>query len=445
MVDLDELQSTVDSSHPTHIAIPVVPTEVEASPQQVVTNGGLSDALPPKQSDPVTTKEESTQVSLEGVPTEENGGTQSSDLSLSELTSGQYSLGAVLPRLDSSAQHRRHNAKSHRRENRVTFEAPIKGVPSQGEPGAISGQRPALLHVDLLTQPSPSEQMEGESRSRRVHSTLQEEYPHLTNSLKLFDLHTSRQMASTQHRYTNPPLLLQDLREHGMSSKPSIDRQPPQRASRPSPPPVTALPLLRLPGEGITLPGMVPPHGGPPLQPHHFPHIHQKPSAMEQVPVIPGSRQPLPLLSVPSWTAAPAIPDMPRSRPDYKLAEVPLRPYASRLVLPHLLEERQRSKEPPPLLRLEGALERMRQDGFQLLHLPPEERVAPPRELLNMHPHQPHPAATPVPARSRKEMPRNQQVVSDASTGFEDNAVGSYGETLATEDRTHKRQKSKSR
>lgn len=447
---MDELQSTVYPDQPTHVTVPMTPTEVEASLQQMLSSGKLSGPAEIQPADLLSTGEEVKAVQLapdgacsEAETTEENK-RHSTDLSMSELTSEEYSLGAALPRLGSGSytQQKKH---SRRKENRVTFKAPME-VSAKSEAVVMCDSKPALLHVDLLSQPPAKI-----GRRERV-GTLQQEYPHLATSLRQFD-----SFVGSQHHFLSagfhspPPLCMTDLRAEGASNQlpPAPMGQLPHRLiTRPSP--VVghsiSLPLLHIPDERDTLPGMVPLSSNT----VELPSVHYRPSANakeEPASHVPVSCPPLLNTSIhPFAKIQPASPLHSKDQfsPEYKLAQVPLEPYVPRLIPPHLLEEQQTTREVgvPPLLRLDDPLERMKRDGFQLLQLHPEEMGTP-----DHLPHIPHLIKVPVPAAGRKEglmVPQTVSVASDEPTV----AVGRQRETPAqtsTEDRPHRRQKSKSR
>ncbi len=477
VLNLDELQSTIDPDQPTHITIAMTPTQVEACPEQGETNGGSSRPVQLEPTDSPATRGETIQLAPGTEPheavTPTESGTHSSDLSLSELTTTTqtYSLGAALPHLGSGgyAPWRKRGGKSQRKENRVTFKAPISEVTPQSEAATMFDQRPALLHVDLLME--PSERVGGGTRLRATDLSLQKEYPHLAKSLRQFDsLASSRRCASVESETSHPlpPLSIMDLTDQRETTRllQAPTGRPPHMVMRPhpSPEPSTSLPLLHVPGEGYTLPGIVPPSSG--LQPEG-PQYHPPPAYHRQLVVPNNERTPnstapvtLPLLNIlqqdPATIIRPASPPQskPQPPPDYKLAQVPLQPYFPRLIPLHLLQQQQRASEAvvPPLLRLDDPLERMRRDGFQLLQLPLETKMDDPGRLLHVEPDLPrlsHPTAVRLPSTGRAEVPSTKpQVVPVACRASEETTVGYHMQAPIappTESRIRRRQKSKSR
>lgn len=392
MLNLEDLHSNSTSEHPTHVTISITPTQSQLS-QEPPTGPATGQQVQ-------TGSENAPQCNVEGG----GSGDQPKDLSLSDLASGVYSPGAVLPLSSGNLSATTRNGNI---QQAAVNEKPIKGVSSFQMESYFSQVKHTGQYRDM-----PLLQLDTTSgapaRQRRGNHDLQQEYPHLTATLRQFGsavapvkhptLHSGcatgaeRREKFAEVTAAIPLLMIPKL--CGSSSAANRDHVLPPSAMR-TPHPVQAFPshqnqqppLLHPPTEGDTLPGMVP---------VVMPQKNQSNTPMPQQRMTAKASdllQPFPLLTLPPHPPPPSHPHLLHTAPpppDYTLPQVPIRPFVPRLIPPHLLQNQQQSSL--PLLRLDDPLTKMREAGLKLLQLPKTKSERPPK-LLQLQ--EDHPACRP--------------------------------------------------
>lgn len=307
-----------------------------------------------------------------------------------------------------------------------------------------------LLHLDM----APADSRDPAAQ-RRDNLGFQHEYPHLAQALKQFDTlvapvrhpvpHTSSLAGEGQTdrlctQITIPLLTIPGLHNassvahggHLVHPKTMPGPQPaqtfPSHQNQP-------LPLLHLPAEGDTLPGMVP------LPPHH---LKQGMSQREE------PNKPFPLLTLPPQCPPPSQPHslhtLPPLPPGFTLPQVPIRPFFASLIPPHLLQKQQQNNL--PLLRLDDPLTKMKKEGLKLLQLP-ETKIDDPPKLLQFqedYPAYKQPFFHPYPVISNPRLEKRVESAQSVAPTVADAHPTSEGPTaVATQESKPRVQRRKAR
>ena len=407
---------------PTHVTILVPPIQSEGNPEpQLIATA--TEATDDKRGSGKARDKQPLPSNSHGVSMPPVSESHSKDMSLLGLaTETTYSPGAVFPLGSSSLSVNVTDDKIEPKPTRVSFQT--GSIFFQINQTSMCGSMP-LLHVDMLA---------ASTVQNRGNLNLQQEYPHLVKSLRVFDSITSARQPHDDHPQpmSNMPLLtVPDLvephRPDGWTkSKSNSERSPVQQTFPKGP-----LPLLHFPCED-TLPGMVPPlvlrrETSQPATAQHQPST---------------GPQPFPLLSLPPTTFL-----RPTSHPpDYSLPQVPIKPFTPKLIPPELLQQ-QHATGDLPLLKLEDPLSRMKQDGFKLLQFPPQVKTNAPQGLLRIEPHHPiyHTPLPKPPVLFKPPIAATSECDHSFPKALDSSEEGSAVEKPTLSVPLHKKQKSKSR
>lgn len=435
-MNLEDLHSASSSEHPTHVTIPITLTQSQLNPEAPAEQGTTTTELEARRSSASTPR---------GFETKSSGSdVHIKDLSLSDLASGVHSLGAVASGNLSTAAKKVHGQQvaNQSKQTKEVMPFQMKSYFSQVKQTGRYGDMP-LLYLDM----TPADSRDPATQRR---DNLQHEYPHLAQALKQFGNsvapvrhpvpHTSSlagggqtdkqctQAATTIPLLTIPGLHNASSAAHGGHLVPPKTMPGPQPAQMFPSHQNRPFPLLHLPAEGDTLPGMVP------LLPHHL---------KQGMPQREEPNKPFPLLTLHPQCPPPSQPHslhtLPPLPPDFTLPQVPIRPFFASLIPPHLLQKQQQKSL--PLLRLDDPLTKMKKEGLKLLQLP-ETKIDDPQILLQFqedYPAYKQPFFHPYPAISKPCLEKRVESAQTVAPTVADTHPTSEGQTEVTTQESEQR------